>query len=116
MHDDFTVNPEVYSKMKAELPESIDELNAFGDTVTEEIEFVEVFTNSLRFADNIAAIPVFVVMGFRPQRMKKLYENLIYPTFEARLPENIDSIENVAITLVQVNNRTDCKSILLGFL
>lgn len=92
--------------MITELPESVDELNKFGDTVTEDFEFVEMFTNSLRYVDNVASLPVFVVTGFRPQRMKRLYESLIYPTFEARLPENIDSIENVAITLVQVTNIT----------
>jgi hypothetical protein len=92
--------------MITELPETIDELNKFGDMITEEFKFVEVFTNGLRYADNVAFLPVFVVTGFRPQRMKKLYENLIYPTFEARLPENIDSIENVAIKLVQVTNTT----------
>jgi len=87
--------------MIAELPESIDELNAFGDTVSEEIEFIEVSTNSPRFEDSIG-LPVFVITGFLPKRMKKLYENLIYPAFEARLPEAIESIEHVARILVQV--------------
>jgi len=77
-------------------------LNAFGDTITEEIDFVEVPTSSLRFADSIG-LPVFVVTGFMPKRMKKMYDNIMYPAFEARLPETIESIEHVARILVQVN-------------
>lgn len=89
-----------------ELPQSIHELNVFGETVTDEFEFLEVFTSSPRFADiSEAALPIFFVTGFQPEKMKKLYENLIYPTFEARLPEKIDSIENVASQLIQVNNK-----------
>lgn len=91
---------EYYSKIIAELPKSIDELITFGDTVTEEIEFIEVSTNSPRFTDSIG-LPVFVVTGFLPKRMKKLYENLMYPAFEARLPETIESIEHVARILVE---------------
>jgi len=88
--------------MIAELPESIDELNTFGDTVTEDIEFIEVPTSSPRFADTIS-LPVFVVAGFLTKKMRKMYANLMYPAFEARLPETIDSIEHVAKILVQVN-------------
>lgn len=97
--------------MIAELPESIDELNAFGDTITEEPEFLEVNTISPRFADSLEGIPVFVVTGFQPKKIRTLYENFIYPTFEARLPEIIESIENVAAQLVQVmkyDNRGFC--------
>lgn len=90
--------------MIAELPGSIDELNALADTITEEPEFVEVITNSPRFSDTLTGIPVFVVTGFRSDRMKSLYRNLYYPTFEARLPETIDSVEYVAEHLVQVNS------------
>lgn len=99
----FIVNKGV--EMIMELPESIKELHAFGDTVTEEIEFIEVCTSSPRFSDSIG-LPVFIVTGFLPKITKKLYENLIYPAFEARLPENIESIEHVARTLVQVNSIT----------
>lgn len=88
--------------MIAELPESIDELNKLVDLVTEEPEFVEMFTNSPLSAYNKEGLPIFVVTGFRPERMKELYKNLIYPTFEARLPETIESIEHVAMILVQV--------------
>lgn len=88
--------------MIAELPGSIDELNALVDTIVEEPEFVEVFTSSPQFALNMEGLPIFVVTGFRPEKMKALYKNLIYPTFEARLPETIDSIEHVAAKLVQV--------------
>lgn len=98
----FIASREYYSKMIEELPKSIDELITFGDTVTEEIEFIEVSTNSPRFTDSIG-LPVFVVTGFLPKRMKKLYENLMYPAFEARLPETIESIEHVARILVEVN-------------
>lgn len=88
--------------MIAELPGSIDELNALVDTIVEEPQFVEVFTSSPKFALNTEGLPIFVVTGFRPEGMKALYKNLIYPTFEARLPETIESIEHVAIKLVQV--------------
>jgi len=98
----FIARREFHTKIIADLPESIDELNAFGDTVTEEIDFIEVSTNSLRFADSIG-LPVFVVAGFMPKIMKKIYDNLMYPAFEARLPETIESIEHVARILVQVN-------------
>jgi len=93
--------------MIEELPESIDELDALGDTIAEEPEFAEVFTNSPQFSDTLEGIPVFVVTGFRPDRMKPLYRNLIYPTFEARLPETIDSVEHVATQLVQVGGVVD---------
>jgi len=84
------------------LPESIDELNAFGDSISEEPEFIEVITNSPRFSDTLEGLPVFIVTGFLTKHMNKLYANLMYPTFEARLPETIDSIELVARQLVQV--------------
>lgn len=99
----FTVaSREIYSKIVAELPESIDELNAFGEKITDEPEFVEVFTKSPRFVDNLEGLPVFVVTGFRPEKTKHLYKNLMYPTFEARIPENIESVEEVATTLLKV--------------
>lgn len=89
--------------MIAELPASIDELNTLGATITEEPEFVERFTKSPRFGDITECLPIFIVPGFRPERLNKIYEHLIYPTFEARLPETIISLENVATKLVQVN-------------
>lgn len=98
----FIANRDYHSKMVSELPESIDELKSLGDTITDEPEFVEVFTNSPRYADTVGGLPIFVVSGFRPEKLNKLYANLIYPTFEARLPETIESIEFVATKLVQV--------------
>lgn len=104
---------EFYSKLITELPGSIDELNAFGDTITEEIDFIEVPTKSPRFADSIG-LPVFIVTGFLPQRMKTIYDNLIYPAFEARLPETIESIEHVARILVQkLKSITKCGNVSL---
>lgn len=100
---DFIATHEIYSKIIAELPETMDELNALGNTVAVEPEFIEVDTNSPKFADSLEGVPVFVVPGFRPERLKKLYKNLMYPTFEARLPETIDSVENVAKKLLEVN-------------
>lgn len=88
--------------MLEELPESIDELNELADTITDEPGFVEVVTNSPQLSDTFEGMPVFVVAGFRPDRLKPLYRNLIYPTFEARLPETVDSVEHVAAQLVQV--------------
>lgn len=102
----------MFSKMIAELPESIEELNAFGDTIIKEPEFLEVNTNSPRFVDSLEAVPVFVVTGFQPKKIRTLYENLMYPTFEARLPEIIESFECVATQLVQVM-KNDNRSFLL---
>lgn len=93
---------ELRSKIIKELPESIDELNTFGETIVEEPEFVEVITKSPLFSETLVGIPVFVVPGFRPERTKLLYKTLIYPAFEARLPENIDSVEDIARALVKV--------------
>lgn len=89
--------------MIARLPESTDELIVFCDFVSNEPEFVEVDTKSPRYADTLKGLPLFVVTGFRPEKAKSLYANLIYPTFEARLPETIESLEQVATQLVQVN-------------
>lgn len=99
----YAENKEMHSKIIAELPETIAELIEFEDTITEEPEFVEVETSSPRFADTMESLPVFVVTGLRIQKMKKLYDNLIHPTFEARLPTIIVSIEDVAAKLVQVS-------------
>jgi len=98
----YTVSREENSKLKEILPESIEDLNAFGDTISEEPVFIEVITNSPRYADTYEGLPVFIVTGFVTKNINKLYANLIYPTFEARLPETIDSIEQVAKQLVQV--------------
>ncbi|VVC29213.1 Acyl transferase/acyl hydrolase/lysophospholipase,Ketoacyl-synthetase, C- [Cinara cedri] len=108
------VTRESYSKIVAELPKSIEELNVLADTLEDEPEFVEVFTKSPRFADNMEGLPVFVVPGFQPGKIKRLYENIIYPTFEARLPETIDSIESIATILVQkLKTITKCKMVSL---
>lgn len=101
-----TVIRDNYSKIIAQLPESTDELNAFGDLVSVEPVFVEVETKSPRYADTLEGLPLFVVAGFRPEKVKPLYANLLCPTFEARLPETIESIEQVATQLVQVNSIT----------
>uniref|UniRef100_A0A2S2P8N0 Fatty acid synthase n=1 Tax=Schizaphis graminum TaxID=13262 RepID=A0A2S2P8N0_SCHGA len=104
---------EYYSKIIAELPETVEELITFGDTVTEEIKFTEVTTNSPRFTDSVG-LPVFIVTGFLPKKMKKFYENLMYPAFEARLPETIESIEHVARILVQkLKSITKCGNVSL---
>lgn len=84
-------------------PESVEELHMLNDKISSEANFVQVMTKSPRFQNFKSITPVFVIPGFKPKYIKPLYEKLIYPAFEARLPEVIDSIDNVAKVLVDVS-------------
>lgn len=85
------------------LPSTVDELEHNAKYIVSKPDFVEVATKSMMYADAKGAYPIFVMPGFRPNNMKKLYRNLGYPTFEARYPENIASIKSVAEVLVNVS-------------
>lgn len=84
-------------------PESMDELHLFSDKIAEEADFVEVPTMSPRFSRLKSVIPVFVIPGFRPRPIRTLYSKLFYPVFEAQLPEDISSIDELSETLVNVS-------------
>jgi len=87
------------------LPESSDELHCLNDDIpTLETEFIEVSTRSPRLSQLKSVIPVFLIPGFRPKLIKTFYEQLSYPVFEAKLPENISSIDEISLILVNVRS------------
>lgn len=85
------------------LPCSVEELKANSKYMVGRPDFVEVATKSVLYADAKGAYPVFVMPGFRPDNMRTLYNNLGYPTFEARYPVKIESTKTVAEDLVKVS-------------
>lgn len=87
---------------KTFLPSTIDELQSNSKYIVSEPDFVEVTTKSVLYADAKGAYPIFVMPGFRPNVMQTLYNNLGYPTFEARYPAKFDSIKTIAAALVKV--------------
>lgn len=84
------------------LPSSLDELELSYTYIVDEPNFVEVTTKSVLYTDAKGAYPIFIVPGFRPHNLKNLYNNLGYPTFEARYPTKFESIKSVAEILVKV--------------
>lgn len=85
------------------LPSTIDELEHNSKyIVVGNPDFVEVTTKSVLYADAKGAYPVFVMPGFQPNCMTDLYNNLGYPTFEARYPSKFESVESLASDLVKV--------------
>eukprot|EP00102_Acyrthosiphon_pisum_P016442 XP_008187406.1 PREDICTED: fatty acid synthase-like [Acyrthosiphon pisum] len=82
------------------LPESSDELHCLNDTQTQETEFVEVSTRSPRLSQLKSVMPVFLIPGFKPKLIKAFYEKLSYPVFEAQLPDDIGSIDEISQILV----------------
>lgn len=83
-------------------PGSVEELHALNEKLTVEADFVEIPTKSPRLSQLKSVLPVFVVPGFKPKLVRSLYEQLLYPVFEARLPENVNSIDELAENLVEV--------------
>lgn len=84
-------------------PESVDELHMLNKKITETAGFVEVSTRSPRFSHLKSVSPVFVIPGFKPKSIEILYKNFFYPVFEAQLPKEIISIDELATTLVNVS-------------
>lgn len=84
-------------------PGSMDELNTLNDKITKEAEFVEVRTKSPRMAQLKSVTPIFVIPGFKPKLIEKFYMQLLCPTFEAQLPEDICSIDELSDVLVKVS-------------
>lgn len=66
--------------------------------------FKEVQTKSLRYHRVKGVSPIFVIPGFKSKRLEALYNKLHYPTFEARIPEKIDSINDLVDLLVKVSS------------
>lgn len=84
-------------------PDSVDELHHLNDKIIKEASFVEVQTKSPRFSQLKSASPVFVIPGFKPQHIEMFYKEFFFPVFEARLPEVINSIDELSTDLVNVN-------------
>lgn len=83
-------------------PESIEELHLLHEKITKKVAFVEVSTKSPKFSYLKSATPVFVIPGLKPKLIKTLYKKMFYPTFEAQLPEEIKSIDELSEDLVKV--------------
>jgi len=47
---------------------------------------------------------VFLIPGFKPKLIKTFYEKLSYPVFEAKLPDDIGSIDEISLILVNVRD------------
>ncbi|XP_050423204.1 fatty acid synthase-like [Adelges cooleyi] len=94
------------------LPQTTDELERISEYIVDKSDFVEVTTKCTKYGHAKGAYPVFFIPGFRPVQLNSFYKNLGYPTFVARYPENIESILNVAETLIErITEITDHKSI-----
>jgi len=46
---------------------------------------------------------VFLIPGFKPKLIRTFYEKLSYPVFEAKLSEDIGSIDEISQILVKVS-------------
>lgn len=85
-------------------PDSIDELYLLNDKLTtDEPVFVEVPTRSPRYSEQKSTTPVFVIPGFKPKLVETFYRRFFYPVFEARLPQNIGSVDALSEVLVNVS-------------
>lgn len=89
--------------MKNVFPKSLEELYLLKDNFSKEACFVEVQTRSPRFSQTKSVLPLFIIPGFKPKVMKTFYEKLLYPAFEANLPEKIGSIDELSEILVNVS-------------
>lgn len=83
-------------------PASNEELNLLNDKITKEAGFVEVQTKSPRYSQLKSVTPVFIIPGFKPKLMETFYKTISYPAFEAQLPEEVNSINELSETLVYV--------------
>ncbi|XP_050542017.1 fatty acid synthase-like [Daktulosphaira vitifoliae] len=105
----FQFSEENYEKMEwsvndtyiDELPESSHDLLKIFNKVKDEAGFVEIQTRSPRYSYVKQVVPVFVFPGFKSNNISEFYKNLMYPAFEAYLPNSIISIDNLALTYVK---------------
>lgn len=84
-------------------PGSAEELQIFHDKITREAKFVEVQTQSPKLSQQKSVLPVFVIPGFKPKLIDTLYKQLLYPAFEAQIPEHFNSIDELSEILVDVS-------------
>lgn len=84
------------------LPGSLEELHLLNDKITKEACFIEVSTKSPRLSQLKSVTPVFVIPGFKPKLLESFYKKIFYPAFEAQLPEQINSIDELSENLVNV--------------
>lgn len=84
-------------------PGSAEELQLLDDKITREVEFVEMQTMSPRLSQLKSVLPLFVIPGFKPKLIETLYKQLLYPVFEAQLPEHFNSIDELSEILVDVS-------------
>lgn len=85
------------------MPDSVEDLLEFVNKLNNEADFIEIQTKSPRFSQVKGVVPVFMIPGFKTRAIEVLYAKLYYPTFEARIPKQIISINDLAQTLVTVN-------------
>ncbi|XP_050423058.1 fatty acid synthase-like [Adelges cooleyi] len=83
-----------------EMPDSVEDLLEFVNKLNNEADFIEIQTKSPRFSQVKGVVPVFMIPGFKTRAIEVLYAKLYYPTFEARIPKQIISINDLAQTLV----------------
>lgn len=83
-------------------PENNEELQLLNDKILKEVRFVEVQTKSPRYSHLKSVTPVFLIPGFKPKLLDTFYKKMFYPVFEAQLPEDINSIDELSIILVNV--------------
>ncbi|XP_050438841.1 fatty acid synthase-like [Adelges cooleyi] len=88
------------SNSLSEMPDSVDELLEFFNKLNNEADFIEIQTKSPRYSHVKGVVPVFMIPGFKSKNIEVLYAKLFYPTFEARIPKQISSINDVAQSLV----------------
>ncbi|XP_050438788.1 fatty acid synthase-like isoform X2 [Adelges cooleyi] len=88
------------SNSLCEMPDSVDELLEFVNKLNYEADFIEKQTKSPRYSQVKGVVPVFMIPGFKSKAIEFLYTKLYYPTFEARIPKQISSINDLAQSLV----------------
>lgn len=86
-------------------PGSIEELHLLNNKISKDACFIEVPTRSPRLSQLKSATPVFVIPGFKPKLIESLYKKIFYPAFEAQLPEQINSIDELSKNLVNVSDK-----------
>ncbi|XP_050524470.1 fatty acid synthase-like isoform X2 [Daktulosphaira vitifoliae] len=78
-----------------------DELQLSTINIGNEVDFIEVQTRSPKYSHVKGNSAIFFIPGFKSKYSEKFYNLLMYPTFEARFPESIESINHLAQSLVK---------------
>jgi len=90
------------------LPSSIREVLEFRDSVPNEVELVELHTQSIGYAQSKEAPTLFVIPGLRNrQELLERFRKSLYPVFIVNLPtiltQPAPSMEDYASAIVPVN-------------